>query len=126
MKSQTPKTQVNKAKWLTLIQECRSSGLTVLDWCQQKGISDSTYYYWLSRFRKEAVADFPRMGHHKLSQEDEINVTALPCPSSVSSDDSNTLITAPAVIHLGSATIELHNNAAPTLITAILKAVAKC
>ena len=32
--------------WAERISECRSSGLTVKDWCERAGLSCKTYYYW--------------------------------------------------------------------------------
>ena len=32
--------------WQARIKECRSSGMTVKEWCASKGIKRSTYYKW--------------------------------------------------------------------------------
>ena len=34
------------AQWSNRIAECRSSGMTVTQWCEQHGIPKSTYYTW--------------------------------------------------------------------------------
>ena len=41
--------------WAMLIQECNSSGLTKREFCQQRGISEKSYYYWLRKLRKQIV-----------------------------------------------------------------------
>ena len=28
------------------IQECRGSGLSVSEWCRQRGVTTATYYHW--------------------------------------------------------------------------------
>ncbi|MGM9640618.1 MAG: IS66 family insertion sequence element accessory protein TnpA [Faecousia sp.] len=33
--------------WAGLIQECIASGLTKREFCQQRGISEKSFYYWL-------------------------------------------------------------------------------
>ena len=46
-------------QWAMLIQECSSSGLTKRAFCQQRGISEKSFYYWLRKMRSpasEAVA----------------------------------------------------------------------
>ena len=41
-------------EWLSLIQECRSSGLTDKQWCEAHQICPSNFYYQIRRFRKKA------------------------------------------------------------------------
>lgn len=36
--------QSNMALWIEQIEDCRSSGQTVTEWCAANGISKSTYY----------------------------------------------------------------------------------
>ena len=37
--------------WAMLIQECNNSGLTKREFCQQRGISEKSFYYWLRKLR---------------------------------------------------------------------------
>lgn len=51
--------QVHDAKliqWISFFQEQAGSGLTVSDWCQEKGLSKHAFYYW-KRQAKEAYVD---------------------------------------------------------------------
>ena len=41
-------------EWMTLITECRRSGLSDSAWCEQKGISVSSFYNAATRLRKKA------------------------------------------------------------------------
>ena len=41
-------------EWLSLIQECRSSGLTDKQWCEAHQICPSNFYYQIRRFRNRA------------------------------------------------------------------------
>ena len=45
--------------WALLIQECNNSGLTKREFCQQRGISEKSFYYWLRKLRSQMaeVAD---------------------------------------------------------------------
>ena len=48
--------------WATLIQECDNSGLTKRVFCQQRGISEKSFYYWLRKLRSQmAEAAGPRL-----------------------------------------------------------------
>jgi hypothetical protein len=41
-------------EWLTIINECRSSGYSDKIWCQENHITLSTFYYQIRRLRKKA------------------------------------------------------------------------
>ena len=41
--------------WMQFIRECKASGMTNREFCQQRGISEKSYYYWLRKLRKRAV-----------------------------------------------------------------------
>lgn len=43
--------------WAMLIQECNNSGLTKREFCQQRGISEKSSYYWLRKLRNQMVED---------------------------------------------------------------------
>ena len=43
-------------EWAMLIQECNASGLTKREFCQQRGISEKSFYYWLRKLRTQMVA----------------------------------------------------------------------
>ena len=42
-------------QWKQIIQDCQKSGLSNKAYCQQQGISEKTYYYWLRKLRTAAV-----------------------------------------------------------------------
>ena len=45
-------------EWLSLIQECRLSGLTDKQWCETHQICPSNFYYQIQKFRKR-VCEIP-------------------------------------------------------------------
>lgn len=59
-------------EWLSLIQECRSSGLSDKCWCEEHHIHTSNFYYQIRRLRKKACT-IPEpirstcLGNRKLS-----------------------------------------------------------
>ena len=42
-------------EWAMLIRECSASGLTKREFCQQRGISEKSFYYWLKKLRTHMV-----------------------------------------------------------------------
>ena len=41
-------------EWMEIISECRNSGLSDSDWCQEHGISKYTFYKAVARLRRKA------------------------------------------------------------------------
>lgn len=42
-------------QWRQIIQDCQKSGLSNKAYCEQHGISEKTYYYWLRKLRRLAM-----------------------------------------------------------------------
>ena len=48
--------------WAMLIQECKASGMTNKDFCEQRGVSEKSFYYWQKKLRtKLAEAAAPQL-----------------------------------------------------------------
>lgn len=47
------------SEWLSLITECRQSGLSDYEWCSRNGISQSTFYKAVRRLRGSAEIAAP-------------------------------------------------------------------
>ena len=54
------RTRRSQEEWLELIQECRSSGMTDRDWCDQHGIVISSFYNAVKRLRIILGSDTPK------------------------------------------------------------------
>lgn len=52
--------QICTKQWASIIQDCRSSGLKVDDYCKQHSLSRNAYYYWQRKVKEAALshADF--------------------------------------------------------------------
>ena len=48
--------QFRSAEWSRIIQERTTSGLTISEYCEQAGVSETAYYYWLRKLRRVAMA----------------------------------------------------------------------
>ena len=51
----TVKRQLMLEEWEKQVVDCRSSGLTVQEWCRQNGVNDKTYYYRLRQVREKCL-----------------------------------------------------------------------
>ena len=70
--------EVRLAEWARDVKECRSSGMTVKDWCASKGLNINTYRY---RYRKLRIAAGERF---EAQQECNVSVPAfVPVPTSI-------------------------------------------
>ena len=47
--------EYRQIQWAAVIQECKASGLTKREFCQQRGISEKSFYYWLKKLRTQMV-----------------------------------------------------------------------
>lgn len=75
-------------EWLSLIQECRSSGFSDRNWCEQNNISINTFYNTVTRLRKKAymipeatgstMDDSPEIVPLSLVRESHAHVLDLP------------------------------------------------
>ncbi len=45
------KIEMRMKEWTSMVRECRTSGLTVKNWCMANGVNIKTYYYRLKRVR---------------------------------------------------------------------------
>ena len=42
-------------QWAMVIQECQASGLTNKAFCEQRGISEKSFYYWQRKLRSKFI-----------------------------------------------------------------------
>ena len=119
----TRKARVPKEEQLKLINECRTSGMTDIDWCREHGIAVSTFYYWVKQLRKEAAQiPAPAYGHSEnpRPKQDVVPIDIVPERFPVQHtpylDNPHTL-----EIILGSATIRVTNETDPQLLSRTLQ-----
>lgn len=41
--------------WAGLIRECKASGMTNKEFCELRGVSEKSFYYWQRKFREQIV-----------------------------------------------------------------------
>ena len=52
--------EIRRDYWFDIVTRCsqRPDGCTVRQWLAESGIKEKAYYYWLRKFRKEALTEF--------------------------------------------------------------------
>lgn len=120
-----------------LIMECRTSGLSDYQWCQEHGIHPGTFYNWVSRLRKKACCEIPEsISKIEASPMPTQEVVRLNLDSKEEKHESMLLaqpdlglptrcseISATIEISLGNATIRIANGADPATLDRVLSLV---
>lgn len=104
-------------EWTARIRECSTSGLSVKRWCEDNGVAEGSYYYWLKRVRVAACEALPVI--QKPIKIVPINLSSETIKSSTADQDNN----ASLVMRIGSVTMELNNNTSSLLIENVLRAL---
>ena len=66
-------TTSNDEHWLNLITQCRSSGLSDRQWCIEKGIPVSTFYYHVRALRKK-VCEVPKVADTAAQKQEAVQI----------------------------------------------------
>ena len=122
-----------------LIMECRSSGLSDFQWCNEHGIKPGTFYNWvkIKRLRKKTCYDIPpatdRGGYKPSEQQDVVKLEIVDQPvlheetplllSPLPDHTETNFMVATAEIRLGSALIRISNDIDPALLAQIIRSV---
>ena len=117
MEELSAKKQVNIQKWMEIIHQCRESGLSNQQWCEQNGVSLKSYYYWIAKIRKMAIENLPRK-QTALSAPTEVQKEPVFTPISDISHQS--CKTAPVTIRVGNAAIEITTDAPEAMIQSVI------
>ncbi len=104
-------------EWTARIRECSTSGLSVKRWCEDNGVAEGSYYYWLKRVRVAACEALPVI--QKPVKIVPINLSSETIKSSTVDQDNNSSL----VMRIGSVTMELNNSTSSLLIENVLRAL---
>lgn len=102
--------------WADRVSTCRSSNLTVREWCQQNGIAYSSYYHWQKKLFDTAVAN----AHPPVTQFAEVSLSTTSFTSQNSAHEVIASIGASGII------VQLYANAKAGAIAAICKGLKEC
>ena len=103
MTSNELKHEAKKQEWSMSIQECRGSGLSVSEWCRQRGVTTATYYRW-ERELLTAADQAPCSG------VPAVTFAELPEPKKMSRNVSERC----ATLRIGSASLDIYSGCGTT------------
>ena len=68
MKPSEVKQEYQMQLWSSMIQERQASGLSIKNWCAERGLSENTYYYRLRRLREAACTTLENMQKSTIAE----------------------------------------------------------
>lgn len=103
--------QMRRVQWISIINECNSSGMSKKSWLEANNIDEKQFYYWQRRIRQEAIRELKPID---LSAPAFVK---LPTPSATMhmSNHSDT------VLRIKGCTLEINNTLSPILLQTILQ-----
>lgn len=96
------------AQWAQTVAQCRDSGLSVRQWCQEHGVNVSSYYKWQRKVYAAAQA-----------QQERSFVEVTPVQPAAVGGVAVTL-------RIAGAELDIHNGADAATVEAVLRAVKSC
>ena len=97
MTSNELKHEAKKQEWSMSIQECRGSGLSVSEWCRQRGVTTATYYRW----ERELLTGVRKNG---APPSTAVTFAELPEPKKMSRNVAERC----ATLHIGKASLDIY------------------
>lgn len=97
MTSNELKHEAKKQEWSMSIQECRGRGLSVSEWCRQRGVTTATYYRW----ERELLTGVRKNG---APPSTAVTFAELPAPKLVSCNVAERC----ATLHIGKASLDIY------------------
>ena len=64
--------------WMERIRKCKTSGMTVVNWCATNDINIKSYYYWLRKLKREAFELLPVKQDQALPAISETSFAEIP------------------------------------------------
>ena len=114
MTSNELKHQAKMQEWGLAIQDCRSSGLSVREWCRQRGVTPATYYRW----EREVLSGIRRKDGVERSGTAFVE---LPAPQLLRNVSERT-----ATLNIGSGSIDLYQEINPELLRTLVELLRTC
>lgn len=108
-----------QGEWIQMVSQCRNSGMTVSAWCEEHGINIKTYYYRMQRVC-EGISEQAKPTNLPLLPSDKEATFAEITPSGRCRRQE-----AAITVRFGSAEMDIHNGAEPSVIEAALRLLSK-
>ena len=116
MSSTSLKHQAHLQDWAAAIQDCRSRGMSVRQWCKENGTTPTTYYRWEREVLAIAETSRKTPGHTPVA------FAELPAPPKVTRNVSE----CSATLHIGSGSIDIYQELTPELLQTLVRTLQSC
>ena len=108
--------EINIQKWSAIIEECRNSGMQITQWCKDKGICKSQYYYWQRKICNSVCENLPVIKEPKVP----VNIpTFTEVKMPVRNDAGDIALT----ISMNNTSVQIHNHANEDTIATTLRII---
>lgn len=114
MTSNELKHEAKKQEWSAAVQECRSSGLSVREWCRQRGVTSTTYYRW----ERELLTGVRRDGQ---ASSTPVTFAELPAPAA-----SRNTAACSATLRIGNASLDIYPGCDAEQLKALVEILRLC
>ncbi len=105
--------------WIERIRACKSSGLSVKEWCKQNGLTDKNYYYWMRKIKREAFETLQEQASAEdIPFQENTVFSKISLPVSYTESTGTA-----AILHINGIRIEIQNGASANTIHALLSTV---
>lgn len=121
--------RVCKDEQIKLIMECRQSGLSDYQWCEQNGIHPGTFYNWVSKLRKSgySLPAVPKKSEMKPAVQEVVKVDLIDsipeAEQNISFSQNSSNGNLAAELQVGNITLRLFNGADEHLIQNTLRCI---
>ena len=119
MNTRTVTHQYRLSKWAPIIKECKSSDLTVKNWCLENDVNEKRYYYWQRKLRESLVTTMIEKTVTKEQPTTFIPMMKPQTPSTAVTSFSS--FTPDMVLDTGSYRLEISNAINPQLLSEMMK-----
>ena len=128
MKTQDLKRNIQYQEWAAQIREREESGLSVKEWCAEKGINTKTYYNHVKRVREETLEALGSRGSTQLARiaGNAVGQTRMQSETPVFTSIPMPQIKGSAItVWIGGHAVDIQNGADDTLVEQTLRVVSR-
>ena len=112
------KRQAKLQEWAGAIQECRSSGMSVKEWCRNRGTTTTTYYRW----ERELLSLASGLRSKPRQLATATTFAELPVPQ----EQCHTVAQQAATVHVNDIAIDIYPGMEPELLKMLLETLRSC
>ena len=116
---------VRRAGWFDIVTACqgRPDGISAKRWLAENGIKEKAYYYWQSKFRREACAKLLPSESKQLPVKNDPSFVEIPLHNTSALFREDQSFNPDAIIRRGDLVIALSNSCERSLINAIMEGI---